>query len=281
VHAIASTPEGPFKYADTALPVFHHNAAIAKFNGTYLLYFIGNTLEAKDVKNCTKASKRGIEEDEEVAHSRLRAGNSGIIGLAYSTSLNGPWNLLNGGANLVDGTQSTWFATPTNPAPYVLANGTILLVFHAGNSSTGPESQSLGLAVADSWEGPYRLITVDEPLFRGDNEDPVLYTDVNGYYHILTHREDLHQDPLGADRGAGGHAYSKDLYNWQLSPYAPYQLTIPLLNGTSLTNTTLFRRERPQVIKDASGNLAYLYNGCETVAGGSHSFSIVSKVNLP
>ena len=55
--------------------------------------------------------------------------------------------------------------------------------------------------MAPSWEGPYTR-AAEDPAFAIQNEDPGLFVDQRGNFHMLTHY-------FGPD-GPGGHAFSAD-----------------------------------------------------------------------
>jgi hypothetical protein len=250
MHATSPTPTGPYKAVNSVLPVFHHNPTISQApDGTYLLYFIGANWDGQQ-QNCTKSSS---------TENLVGAGNTGLIGIAYSTSLNGPWSLLNNGAAII-GAQS-WFTHPSNPSgPVFLSDGSVYLAFRGSDSS---DTERLGMLTAPSWKGPYTVL-VDTPLVPGWGEDPFLWQDISGNFHILFH----------ALSPCGGHAFSANGKTWSLAP-AAYDSTSKSSTGKTLSFT---HRERPHLLMDSNNNPKYLYNGASFASGYGLSFTIVAEL---
>ena len=89
-------------------------------------------------------------------------------------------------------------------------------------------------------------------VFRG-NEDPFIYEDINGYYHLLFHNEI--PNPDHDQYFAGGHAASYDGYNWVYFGYA-YDTNISFIqneNENRMQNFVLHSRERPHLVFDKDG----------------------------
>merc|ERR1712151_874636 len=78
----------------------------------------------------------------------------------------------------------------------------------------------------------------------GSAEDPDVFVDSRGNYHIL-----VNALPGGChpQESQGGHAWSRDGVTWSEPRVGAYNETITFLNGTSMT----CRRERPQMILDS------------------------------
>ena len=126
-HGVSTNPLGPFIFHDVAIPVWHHNPQVVRApDGTYIIYSIGMSPEGK-VHNC---GANGDDAGDIVAAPDAHGAE--IIEAHYSRSPNGPWAELNitgakySGRNLFDG---------TNPTPWVLANGTVIVGSHQGKPS--------------------------------------------------------------------------------------------------------------------------------------------------
>ena len=112
--------------------------------------------------------------------------------------------------------------------------------------------------------------------------DPTLYVDKRGHFHVLAHAwrgqdEDWPQPGCrktqnvswneppfwrltwpGPCTSNGGHAYSIDGREWHISPIPPYSAETEFDDGS----TVFWRaRERPHLVFDEHGELAYLLNG--------------------
>lgn len=244
--AVSDSPIGPFVKKEVVQPAFHHNPTVALApDGTYLLLSIGNgssTPANCSAKNVTTSTPVG---DPAAA---------GIITLSYAKSPEGPWTTL---ANpILTGRPGKWDYFVTNPSVYFFKNGTVLMAYRGGWSPW-----HVGIAVATSWKDPFERVS-DTYAFPDINEDPGLFRDTRGNFHILTHY--FTQAP-------GGHAFSKDGLSWKFAGQA-YNHTIELNNGTDVT---ISRRERPQVLS-VNGTPRYLYTGVQPTS--LESFTLVQEI---
>merc|ERR1712146_838459 len=111
--------------------------------------------------------------------------------------------------------------------------------------------------------GPFRRPS-DEPLpLQGNHEDPFIFRDGRGNFHMLTHYFAT----------AGGHAFSRDGLSWTFAGSA-YDKTISLRNGRSLH---VNRRERPQVLM-LEGEPAFLYSGVALPSHAGASFTFAQEI---
>ncbi len=82
----------------------------------------------------------------------------------------------------------SWTNGIDNPAPFIFENGTTLLFFR---SETCPKNWGalapacIGVARADTWQGPYESLFVD-PITHPEGEDPAVFRDPRGNFHMLT-----------------------------------------------------------------------------------------------
>ena len=239
-HAIADEPAGPYTKQGVVQPAFHHNPSVAYDNstGTFLLFSIGNGSATPG--NCTPHAAPSVGAADPAA--------AGIITLSHASSASGPWVTLP--APALSGRPGKWDAFVTNPSVHVFANGTVLMAYRGGWSPW-----HVGLAVAPSWRGPYRRVS-DEPAFAVQNEDPGLFVDQRGNFHMLTH--------YFGPRGPGGHAFSRDGLSWTFAGQA-YDLWLHYDDGKS---TRVARRERPQVLS-LGGKPSLLFSGVDPHSGMS------------
>ena len=97
----------------------------------------------------------------------------------------------------------------------------------------------------------------DKPAFPDVNEDPGIFRDARGNFHILTH--DFGQP-------TGGHAFSKDGLSWTFAGNA-YGNGMEYEDGSVVSFS---RRERPQVLS-LGGEPAFLFTGVQPQAGLSYT----------
>jgi len=254
MHATAANPMGPFVPKEEVLKVFHHGPMISRApDGTFLLVSIGADWNGTQ-ENCNNTFASFPRE--------VLGGNTGIIGIASSKNLNGPWTLLNNGDAIIKASSSSWFTHPTNPSsPIFLSDGTVLMAFRSTDKNA---TERLGMLTAPSWKGPYSLL-VNEPIIPGWAEDPFLWQDIAGYFHILFHAE---------GSNSGGHCFSRDAKKWIKGPVA-YDNTFPITGGKTIKTG---HRERPHLLFDDKGNPTYLYNGCTMVSDFGWSFTTAVSI---
>ena len=115
-----------------------------------------------------------------------------------------------------------------NPGPWVHPNGTIYIVF---------TEHGMGLWRADTWRGPYTLVTSGA---CGGGEDPSLFLNPRGEWHCLYHRA-----PFSNPNVAIGHSYSPDGYQWFTAADPAANSTVRMAGGGVLVHG---KRERPHVV---------------------------------
>jgi hypothetical protein len=184
---------------------------------------------------------------------RLLAHGAELIECWYAPTPYGPWTqlLVKGSNNLFNG---------TNPAPWVMPNGTTIVGSHNNEGFT--------VSVAADWRGPYNAPYLLVPYTDYNNtyvfEDPFLWQDMasDGVWRLLLHQYNSSNPAVQV--GVGGYAASAtaDLFSeWTLQPFATpaYNTTVDFADGTSVT---MARRERPKLLLSATtGEPAVLYNG--------------------
>eukprot|EP00051_Salpingoeca_urceolata_P005531 m.74125 g.74125 ORF g.74125 m.74125 type:complete len:509 (+) comp14408_c0_seq3:1229-2755(+) len=196
--------------------------------------------------------------------------NSGCgIAMATSSSVYGPWKTQP--LNITNQFDSDLlYCAHTNPSPYFLPNGTVVVAFNAGFCNHGLET--IGVAWAPHFSGPYKLLTT-LPILGGESphhcEDPFIWKSERGW-HLLVHNQ---QGP----QGISAYAFSVDAVNWTLSPVTPYNSTVVYVGGEIQQH----HMERPQIWFGASGKPEFLINGAERrrSANGADSFTIIRPIN--
>ena len=260
VRAVADTPEGPYKFSEVVLPDrgeslgdgrMTHNPAIRRWGDRYALFYIGATYSGarpttEDLINSDTASHLEI-------YSTIR------IGLAVSSSLNGPWERTD--KPILQPRSGKWDSTiVTNPAPCILGDGSALLYYR----SNTPLGLRIGVAKADAFGKPfYRYY--DEPVLTFGKgqfvEDPYVWQ-TNGRFELIA------KDCRGGITGechAGVRALSEDGVQWRLAnPPKAYSRDVRWDDGQVTVQGSL---ERPQLLIDGDAP-THLFAATADGAGG-------------
>lgn len=201
------------------------------------------------------------------------------VSIKTARSIYGPWT--NSTAVWLSSAtqQPSWFQrhgkTFTNPSPFLLPNGSVLCAYRANSQRPGQSDsgEHVSLAMAQTILGPY-VDSRSHPLISTWSEDPFLWRDERGYWHMLMHAP-LHSKPQpNQGKLIGAHAFSRDALNWTVSATPPYTSLVNFSNGTSFD---MRRRERPQLLLSESGQPRYFSSGVEDFA--DHTWTLVMKVN--
>jgi hypothetical protein len=246
VHAVSSTPEGPYKFEDIALGARGaqywdgrscHNPKIVKYKDTYILYYMGSTHPFEEITE-ENAGELTLKSKWCIA---ARWGKR--IGIATSKSPFGPWERLN--APVLDVEPNTFYSYLTsNPSPLIKEDGSVVLLFKGrGYKEDGitQSDMSIGVATAPSFDGRY-TVQGDKPLFSIDNfgeiEDPHLWSDENGY-HMLAKDQ---RGQISGHKHDGILAHSVDGIQWEVdrNPLA-YTKEVKWDNGKTVVQGQLER----------------------------------------
>eukprot|EP00750_Incisomonas_marina_P027046 INCI6097.2.p1 GENE.INCI6097.2~~INCI6097.2.p1 ORF type:complete len:463 (+),score=53.84 INCI6097.2:337-1725(+) len=206
------------------------------------------------------------------------SGNGGCgIAMATSESLTGPWRVQP--LHIVDQFNSDEvYCAHTNPSAVFDEAGGVTLAFNAGFCHDTLET--IGLASAPHWTGPYTLLD-SEAILRNDDgtphrcEDPHLWKSERGW-HLLVHNQ---QGP----QQEAAYAFSLDAKTWTLSPVAPYDCTLNFTDGTSAVASGC--GNRPQLVFSesaaAGGPPLWLVNGATAAkpGGGAGTWTLFRKVS--
>jgi hypothetical protein len=257
LHATASAPQGPYTLKDVALgardgtwdgETQHNPAAVRAADGTYLLFHMG--AQAQDI-----VASRGLLPGVNGSYTCPMGSSTGPhetvcmqrVGLATAASPDGPW-----GRRwlpvLPAGPAGAWDDLfTTNPTPHAFANGSVLLIYKA-RSRANPGVMNTGVAVADSWGGPYRRVGGGPIALPGNCEDAGIYfSPAMKVFRMLLH--------CGCDYQS---VWSRDGLRWTRSaPPAPW-CNVSYAGGGS---EMLKRRERPKWVMGADGQPTHLLTG--------------------
>eukprot|EP00937_MAST-01D_sp_MAST-1D-sp2_P007222 g7222.t1 len=234
-HAVAATPLGPFEQREVVMPAFAHNpTAVRAPDGTYLVYHIGCGTPNQGRAPCANCSG-GYSGASCSGPGEQVACSANTTNILYSRSPAGPWRQLN--APFV---KSATMGTPyqiDNPSVTFFPNGSLLMLGRGGDPAR--EAQSDGVITAPSWRGPYTMHGAVGTPASPDVEDPFVWLDFRGHYHALFHKfTDEHP-------GSGGHAFSRDGFDWRLTDAAAYETTVRSSDGAG---HAFNRRERPHLL---------------------------------
>lgn len=261
VRATSPTPEGPYTFQEVVLPDrgaawwdgrMTHNPAIRRWRGQYLLFYIGATFEGDRPE--AEAYRRGDPPACQAAYRTIR------IGLATAPALTGPWTRREVPALAPD--PHGWdSALVTNPAPCVLDDGRILMLYR----SNTPQGLRIGAALADHPDASFRRLK-NEPVLRlsegHDVEDPFVWRQ-GGHFEALAKDMD---GGLTGERHAGVHLLSDNGLDWTLAPSPKaYSRTIRWDDGTVTTQGSL---ERPQLLIGEDGEPTHLVAATADGPGG-------------
>ena len=240
IHATSSDPGGPYKYVEEVLPPFAHNPKLYRVpswdGGGFLLASIGGGIWNPVARTCTQPYLGGPPSSQWRHYVEAREAPVGAadptpmndgcgivcgpsplncgcgIALAWSATLAGPWNSTP--LIITDQQRSKYFdCAHSNPTlVWRRDGGGLRMGFNAGYCHGGLET--VGIAQAPSWRGPWTLASPDPVLWDSPGvprscEDPVLWETSRGW-HMIVHIQDTSQR-------AALYAHSFDgVSNWTL-----------------------------------------------------------------
>ena len=276
----AAGAEGPYAYLRTILPAFAHNPTMhALANGSLLVAHIGEGVpEHPPITNCTSGFTPTPGGGGAARGALPRLGVRG-------TPLPPPNYLLLPSGDPEDG--SAWVALPSaggawaanNPALRLAPDDSAVLVYKVACACPPPcvFCRQFGLATAPHWRGPF----TDQGLLPVYGEDAYVWADPpgapGGGWHMLF-QGGSYAPSYPQYAGHWHTAFSPNgLENWTVAASSmAFDGDIALAGGGSLQ---LSRRERHQVLFDASGAPSHLFNGAMALAQSSdHTFTSVQPI---
>jgi hypothetical protein len=152
----------------------------------------------------------------------------------------------------------------------------MLIAYRGCVWNCGDELQQIGVAVAPNFTGPY-IRAHDHPIFPDNTEDPYVWRDKRGNFHMLVHSLEA-GGGFGHGPKVGRHAYARNwngewIYNNDTLAYSTY---VTFTDGTA---TNYSRRERPQLFFSEDGDLTpfFMTNGVQEVHS-SQSYTIMQPI---
>jgi hypothetical protein len=290
----SADPMGPYTKVATVLPPFHHNPTISRApnGGPFILLAIGNGSSPlngtvpKAPHNCTPKAAAAVVgagqggtawgRREDAADPPLAPIDdppaAGQISMYVADSVEGPWRQRPGPV-LAAAPASAWDSFVTNPSSvYFFPNGSALIAYRGGpcvSADASCDKHHVGIAVAPSWDAPL-VRGGAAPVLAEQNEDPDVFRDRRGNFHMLTHYFGPNKRTKGA---AGGHAFSRDGRVWHWAGVA-YSGKIEHANGTVVTVQS---RQRPQVLL-VNGEPAVLFTGVQPKNGKELAYTVAQPI---
>ena len=268
-------PAGPYTFVDFAYNQFHTNPRMVgpTPDRYYLLFMVGTDNPGVRPTDCTQPP---------VDPPNSAAGRAaGQIVMGYSKSPAGPWSdttrvILNNqdapGYQPGQSGYSDWNCELSNPSALILPNGTVVVVFASlpcSGVNYGKYGTSMGMALAPHWNASYvqsptpiwlkKGAAWPEPTATGvgNCEDPFLFTDSKGNFHIVSHSQGT-LNICGGGEGNGNscaiHFFSRSLWGpWLHSMTPVYTATVNVSiasgNGGAHTESRVMsNRQRPFIV---------------------------------
>ena len=272
-HFVADEVDGAYVFADSecdettgiCTPIvipWSHNTVITEnapgFLPSLLLAHVGDGIvdpsqwapcyNKSDIAGYTSLSKSTLEKT-----ISLQDDPGSTCYFTISNTTDGPWvRALNNSGVYINFTGSWTNALAGNPAPLVLKDGSVNLYFTA--VPCPPNSNSLApnciaVATATSWEGPYTMNEAKRPITYPESEDPSVFIDKRGNYHLVTNVNTFHAR-CAQGVPCGGHAWSKDGFVFSNLTVGAFGPVITFQNGTEWKNAYA---ERPLITLASDG----------------------------
>lgn len=276
-HFVASSPVGPYTWSPeqcdtegvcipTVIPWSHNTVVVESGESPqYQIWHIGDGVVPSDVwspcfnKSEVPSERPPAPEEEAVAPLGDSPGNTAYV--TASDSPNGPWvrEFNNSGVSInFTGSWTTQLAG--NPAPFVMPDGSVRLYFTA--TPCPPQSGALApnciaVATADSWAGPFTMNAAPTPITYPESEDPSVFRDPRGNFHLLTNVNTYHAR-CAQGVPCGGHAWSRDGLTFSNLTVGAFGPVITFSNGSVWRNAYV---ERPLVLSAPDGTPIAFYVG--------------------
>ncbi|KUJ19627.1 uncharacterized protein LY89DRAFT_457059 [Mollisia scopiformis] len=265
VHATSlEGPAGPYEFHSEVVGTFAHNPTViwSPADEKWLLYYIGCPQSVN--ATCTSPSFS-------CGPGNFINGESGISVLSsedlYSWT---PHGQVMSGMN--DG---AWDADITNPSPHPLGRKGEMLLVYRGCPFNCSGNELISLSTAPSFLGPYTKLS--SPIFPESNEDPFVWQDKRGNWHMLLHS--LEPDGgFGSGPMVGRHAFAEKLEGeWTFDAETLAFSAVVEFQGGEVRE--FYRRERPQLFfsEDAEMKPLFLMTGVQEV-GSEMSYSLIQPI---
>lgn len=271
IHAESTSgPAGPYTFSNSVVETFAHNPTVvySPADKLYLLYYIGCSFSAPAV--CTGPSFTCGPGNDLNAESGISVQSSPDL---KTWTPHG--QIFSGQNNNV-----SWDADVTNPSPFPLYSPSHptaeILLAYRGCPYNCNGAELINLAKARSFIGPYTKIE-SQPIFENGNEDPFLWQDKRGNFHMLLHSLEA-GGGFGDGPKVGRHAFARKIDGpWTFNNQTlAFNTTVQYTDGTTIN---FYRRERPQLFFSEDGQMQplYLTNGVQE-DNSPQSYSVIQPL---
>lgn len=275
--------DGPYTFKQQVVEHFAHNPTVvySPADQLYLMYYIG-CLQPNVNETCTSPQFT-------CGPGNYVNGESGIS-VQKSKDLRN-WEFVD---QVVKGKDDTsWNADVTNPSPWPSCSGqqknqggwpwgfgwgkprckdNDILLAYRGCPYNCSGAEQISLASAPSFSGPYTHLNNG-----GGSEDPFIWQDKRGNYHILVHSLEP-EVGFGGGPKVGRHAFSRSIGGpWKFdNETLAFSTKVEFDDGTEID---YYRRERPQLYFSDDGRMTplFLTTGVQEV-GSKPSYSVIVPV---
>jgi hypothetical protein len=184
----------------------------------------------------------------------LRASPGDTCYYTVADDLAGPWTRALNNSGVTINITGSWTTSGLvgNPAPLVNADGSVNLYFTATPCPAGHgalNANCIAMARAPSWDGVYQMDAAPRPITYPESEDPFVWRDFRGMYHLFTNVNTCHSR-CAEGVPCGGHAWSADGVTFSDLYVGAFGPVITWPNGSEWRNAYV---ERPLVTMAPDG----------------------------
>jgi hypothetical protein len=263
-------PIGPYTFKQEIVPRFAHNPTVvwSEAEQKYLLFNIG----------CPTHVPSGCQSmNFTCGPGNHLNGESGIS--AWSSDNLRDWEPH--GQVLRGLNSKAWDADTTNPAPMHYRTGSdhsdAFILAYRGCKDNCYSTELINIATGPEYDGPYSRLHPQRPIFSEPSEDPFIWTDKRGNFHMLVHSL-LPDAGFGSGPNVGRHAYSRQWNGpWTFNRQTvAFNTTVDFDDGSTID---YYRRERPNIFFSEDGNMTplLLSTGVQEV-NSSASYSLIQPI---
>lgn len=268
-------PLGPYTFKQEIAPSFAHNPSViwSEKDQRYLMYNIGCPQQVPST--CQSV-------DFTCGPGNAINGESGISVWSSPDLYNWTYH-----GQVFPGTDNNaWDADITNPAPLHLrytprnpasARGAPTILAYRGCPYNCSGAELITIATAPDYTSPYTPIHPSAPIFPEPSEDPFIWEDRRGNFHMLVHSL-LPDAGFGDGPNVGRHAYAR---SWA-GPWTFNNNSVAFTTSVEFEDGSIveyFRRERPSLFFSEDGEMRplLLSTGVQEVGEGA-SYSLIQPI---